>query len=44
MGGSDSTHGEIRNAYISVGNLKGRDHMEDLVVDAKIILKCISGK
>jgi hypothetical protein len=32
--------GEIRNAYkILVGNLKGRDHSEDLGVEATIILE-----
>jgi hypothetical protein len=37
--------GELRNAYcISVGNLKGRDHLENLGVDGRIILECILGK
>jgi hypothetical protein len=32
--------GEMRNAYtILVGNLKKRDHLEDLGVDGKMILK-----
>jgi hypothetical protein len=31
---------EARNAYkIVVGNLKGRDHLEDLGIDRKIILE-----
>jgi hypothetical protein len=32
--------GKMRNAYIIlVGNLKGRDHSEDLVIDGKIVLE-----
>jgi hypothetical protein len=27
-----------------LGNLKGRDHLKDLGVDEKMILKCIVGK
>jgi hypothetical protein len=35
----------MRNAYrIVVGNPKGRRPLEDLGVDGKVILKCISGK
>jgi hypothetical protein len=35
----------MRNAYnILVGNLKGRDQMEDLDVEGKIILEWILGK
>jgi hypothetical protein len=34
--------GEFRNAYKNfVGNLKGRDHLGDLGVDERIIIKCI---
>jgi hypothetical protein len=37
--------GDERNAYnILVENLKGRDHMEDLGVDGKIILEWILRK
>jgi hypothetical protein len=35
----------MRNAYyILVGNLMGRDHLEDLGVDGNIILQWILGK
>jgi hypothetical protein len=30
--------------HILVGKPKGRDHMEDLGIDGKIILECILGK
>jgi hypothetical protein len=31
---------DLRNAYtIVLGSLKGRDHLEDLVMDGRIILK-----
>jgi hypothetical protein len=37
--------GEMRNAYkILVGKPEGRDHLEDLSVDGKIILKWNAGK
>jgi hypothetical protein len=37
--------GEMRNAFkILVDNLKGRDHLEDLAVDGRIILKWILNK
>jgi hypothetical protein len=37
--------GEVKNAYsISLQNLKGRDHFEDLGVDGKKILEWILGK
>jgi len=37
--------GDMRNAYkILVGNLKGRDHLEYLGVDGKIILEQILAK
>jgi hypothetical protein len=37
--------GEIRNAYkIFIGNLKGRDHLEDVGIGGKITLKWILGK
>jgi hypothetical protein len=36
---------EIRNGNkILIGNLKGRDHLEDLDVDGKIILEYILWK
>jgi hypothetical protein len=45
MGGACSAHErEMRNAYILVVNLKGRDHSEDLVVDGIILLKWILQK
>jgi hypothetical protein len=45
MGGTCSTHGEIRNAYeISVGKPEGKYHVEDLGVDGRIILERILGK
>jgi hypothetical protein len=35
---------EIRNAYnIFVGNLRVRDHLEDVGVDGKVILEWILG-
>jgi len=37
--------GEMTNAYsILIGNLKGKDHLEDLGVDRKLILEFILGK
>jgi hypothetical protein len=36
--------GEVRNAYVSLENLKGRDHSEYLGIDGKIILEWILGK
>jgi hypothetical protein len=35
---------EIRNSYIWLENLKGRDHLEDPGVDGKIILEWMLGK
>jgi hypothetical protein len=35
---------KLRNEYILVGNLKGRDHLKDLDVHARIILKWIIQK
>jgi hypothetical protein len=35
---------EIRNAYFLVENLEGRDHVEDLDVDGRIILERVLGK
>jgi hypothetical protein len=36
---------DLRNAYcVSVGKPKGRDHLEDVGVDCKIILEWILGK
>jgi hypothetical protein len=43
-GGACSSHGEMRNTIFWLENLKGRDHLEDLDVDGKIILEWISGK
>jgi hypothetical protein len=40
LGEAYSTHGKMRNAYkIMVVNLKGRNHLEYLRVDGRIILK-----
>jgi hypothetical protein len=41
-----SQHGRMRNAYTVfwLENLKGRDHLEDLGVDGKIILEWILRK
>jgi hypothetical protein len=37
--------GEMRSAYsILVGKPEGRDHLEDIFVDGKIILEWILGK
>jgi hypothetical protein len=45
MGRACSHIGEIRNAYIFwSGNLKGRDHLEDVGVDGRIILDCMLEK
>jgi hypothetical protein len=38
-------YGEMRNTCkIFVGKLKGRDHLEDLVINGKIMSKWILGK
>lgn len=41
-----STHGKKRNAYsVSVGEtLRERDHLEDLGLDGRILLKCFFGE
>jgi hypothetical protein len=36
--------GEMRNAYILVGKSEKRDHLEDIDVDGRIILKLILRK
>jgi hypothetical protein len=36
--------GDKRNTYNMLANLKGRDHLEDLGVDGRIILEWILGK
>jgi hypothetical protein len=37
--------GEMRNVYkIWLGSLKGTDHLEDLGINGRIILKCILQK
>jgi hypothetical protein len=38
MGGTCSTHGAMRCAYQIYESLKGRDHLEDLRVDGRIIV------
>jgi hypothetical protein len=35
------THGDRRRVSRERGNLKDRDHFEDVGVDGRIILKCI---
>jgi hypothetical protein len=43
--GNVACMGETRNAYkILFKNLKGRDHLEDLGVDRRVILKWILRK
>jgi hypothetical protein len=43
--GHVASMGETRNAYkVLVRKQKGRDHVEELGVDGRIILKCILGK
>jgi hypothetical protein len=43
--GHEVCMGDMENAYkILIGNLKGRDHPEDLGIDWRIILKWILGK
>jgi hypothetical protein len=46
MGGACNTDGRDKKfiQYFSWKNLKGRDHLEDLRVDEKIILECMSEK
>jgi hypothetical protein len=44
MGRACSTHGKDKCRNFWLGNLKGRDHMEDLGVDERIILAWILGK
>jgi hypothetical protein len=38
------THGNMGNTTFWSGNLRGRDHFEDLDVDGRIILERILGK
>jgi hypothetical protein len=45
MGGACSPHERNKNACnILVGNLKGRDHLEDIGIDGNIILRGILGE
>jgi hypothetical protein len=39
MSGKYSTHGAMINGYNLVENFKGRDHLEDLGKDQRIIIK-----
>jgi hypothetical protein len=44
MDGIFSTHGRYKNAYSTlVGKPEGRDHLEELYADGKIILEWIFG-
>ena len=45
MGGACSAYGERRGIYrVLVGNLRGRNHLGDPVVDGRIILRWIFRK
>ena len=45
MGGSCSTYVERRGAYsILVGKLKEQDHLEDLAIDGRVLLRLIFRK
>jgi hypothetical protein len=44
-GGNINTNAKLRNAHkILVGKPEGRDNLEDLDVDGRIVLKCILQK
>jgi hypothetical protein len=45
MGGACNTHGEMRNVHkMLVGNQKGRDNLEYICTEERIILEWILGK
>jgi hypothetical protein len=45
LAGHVARMGEVRGAYnISVGNMKGGDHWEDLGIDGRITIRWILGK
>jgi hypothetical protein len=44
MGGHVERMREMRNVYKMLGNMKGIDHSDDLVVDGRIILEWILEK
>jgi len=45
MAGAFGTLGERKDASsVLMGDLKERDHLEDLAVDWRIILKCVFNK
>jgi hypothetical protein len=45
MGGACSAHGiDKKTLKFSLENLKGRDHLEDLGADGRVILKWMLGK
>jgi hypothetical protein len=44
MGGACSTHGKDMHTVLLFGNLKGRDHLEDVGIDGKVILEWILGE
>jgi hypothetical protein len=45
VGTAYSAHGKMSTAYkLSSNNLNGRDYLEELDVDTRIILKCILEK
>jgi hypothetical protein len=44
MGGTCSTRGRNEKCLVWVGSLMGRDHLEDLGVDGRIVLEWILGR
>jgi hypothetical protein len=44
MGGAYSTCGKEVHTVFCLEELKGRDHLEDLGVDGKVILECMLEK
>jgi hypothetical protein len=45
MGWVSGVYGEMRNSYrILVGKLEGKNHLQDLGIDGRIVLRWILGK